>query len=412
VFLPDGRQFLYFAVGTADTQGIYLGSLDSPTVTRLTTAASAGNYLAGGWLVWVREGVLVAQRLDLEQRRLAGNPVTVADELTYDGTTFVPGVSISASGAMLYRAGGEANRELRWFDPAGRALDILSTPDSYLINPRVAPDGTRALAFRTVEGNSDVWLFDKTRTTRVTTSPASEQFPVWSPDGRQIVYRSNKTGVYNLVVTSVASLGSERLLLDTPRDKVANDWSADGKYLTFQDNDPQTGNAWNLWATPVDGAREPFVIVSTSADERGATFSPDGRWLSYISNQSGRYEVYVRRFVVPTDPPGDAAVPYVQVSTTGGAFPKWRADGRALVSQSLDGQLMMAPITVSATDVQAGTPATIFRPNLFGSGTDVNLGRQWDLAPDGRFLANIVREVTSSLVLVQHWSPPARGSQE
>jgi Tol biopolymer transport system component len=408
VFLPDGRQFLYFAVGTADTQGIYLGSLDAPTVTRLTAAASAGNYLPGGWLVWVREGVLVAQRLDLEQRRLVGEPVTVADELTYDGTTFVPGVSISATGAMVYRAGGEANRELRWFDPAGRALEALGMPDSYLINPRVAPDGARAVAFRTVEGNSDLWLYDKTRTTRVTNSPASEQFAVWSPDGRQIVYRSNKTGVYNLFVTSVASLGSERSLLDTPRDKVANDWSPDGKYLTFQDNDPQTGNAWNLWATPVDGSREPFVILSTTADERSATFSPDSQWLAYISNQSGRYEVYVRRFIVPADTPADAAVPYVQVSTAGGAFPKWRSDGRALFYQSLDGQVMIAPIAASPTDVQAGTPVTIFRPSLFGSGTDVNLGRQWDVASDGRFLANVVRDVTSSLVFVQHWSPPRR----
>jgi hypothetical protein len=118
--------------------------------------------------------------------------------------------------------------------------------------------------------------------------------------------------------------------------------------------------------------------------------------------------VYVRRFIVPADTPADAAVPYVQVSTAGGAFPKWRSDGRALFYQSLDGQVMMAPIAASATDVQAGTPVTIFRPSLFGSGTDVNLGRQWDLASDGRFLANVVRDVTSSLVFVQHWSPPRR----
>jgi Tol biopolymer transport system component len=244
--------------------------------------------------------------------------------------------------------------------------------------------------------------------TRVTTSPASEQFGVWSPDGRQIAFRSNKTGVYNLFVTSLSSPGSEQLLIDTPRDKNANDWSPDGKYLTFQDNDPQTDSAWNLWAAPVDGSRAPFVILATAADERAAYFSPDGGWLAYLSNQSGRYEVYVRRFVVPSQAATDADVPSVQVSTDGGVAAKWRSDGRALYYQALDGQLLMVPVTLSGTDPQVGEPVRIFRPTMFGAGTDINVGRQWDVAPDGRILVNTVRDVTSSLVLIQHWSPPQR----
>jgi dipeptidyl aminopeptidase/acylaminoacyl peptidase len=357
--------------------------------------------------VWVREGVLVAQRLDLEQRRLVGEPVTVADELTYDGTTFVPAVSISTTGGIVYRAGGAANRQLRWFDATGRPLETFGMPDAYLINPRLSPDGTRAAVFRTVSGNGDVWVIDKTRMMRLTNSPESDQFAVWSPDGRQIAFRSNRTGVYNLFVTSTSALGSERLLIETARDKVASDWSSDGKYLLFQQIDLDRTNSWDMWAAPVDRSREPFPVLTTAADERGATFSPDGQWVAYHSNQSGSYDVYVRRFVVPSGTASDAAVPYVQVSTGGGLWPKWRSDGRAVFYQSLDGQVMMVPIMTSATDARTGVPVAVFRPSLFGAGSDINLGRQWDMAADGRFLSNTVPDVTSALVLIQHWHPPA-----
>jgi serine/threonine protein kinase len=407
-FLPDGRRFLYFAIGTPETQGIHLGSLDSPEVARLTPGASAGSYLPSGWLLWVREGVLVAQQFDEAQRRLVGEPVTVTDQLTYDGTTFVPPASASATDSVVYRTGGGANRELRWFDSTGKALEPLGTPDEYLINPRLSPDGTRALVFRTVEGNSDVWLIDKLRASRVTAAPASDQFPIWSPDGLRFVFRSNPSGVFNLFVASASSLGSERPLVESARDKVANDWSHDGKYLTFQDNDPKTETAWNLRAMPLDGSREPFVVLETPADERGGNFSPDDRWLAYHSNQSGRYEVYVRPFVPPGS--GTAAissVPQWQVSTGGGVYSKWRSDGRAVYYQSLDGQIMAVPVTVSGGDVQVGAPVAVFRPGLFGASSDINLGRQWDVAPDGRFLVNTVRNVSSSLVLIQHWNPPS-----
>ena len=406
VFLPDGRQFLYFALGTPDTQGIYLGSLDSPQVTRLTPAASAGSYLKGGWLLWVREGVLVAQKIDVQQRRLLGAPVTVADQLTYDGTTFVPAVSVSRAGEMIYRTGGGANRQLQWFDTRGQSVGPLGIPDEYLINPRLSPDGTRALVFRTVDGNSDVWLIDDVRASRVTVTAASEQFPIWSADGKRIVFRSNPKGVYDLFVAAASSPGSERLLFESAHDKVANDWSRDAKYLSFQSNDPKTG--WNLWAMPLDGSREPFVVLETPFDERGGNFSPDGRWLAYHSNQSGKYEVYVRPFVVPDS--RTAANPDVrqwQISTSGGVFSKWRADGRALYYQGLDGQITEVPVTVFDDRVQVGVPVTVFRPSLFGAAGDINLGRQWDVAPNGHFLVNTVRDVASSLVLIQHWKPPA-----
>jgi hypothetical protein len=293
VFLPGGRKFLYFALGTTDTQGIYLGSLDSPEVTKLTSAASAGSYLEGGWLLWVREGVLVAQKIDEQQRRLVGAPVTVADQLTYDGTTFVPAVSVSAGGAMIYRTGGGANRQLQWFDARGQSLGPLGMPDEYLINPRLSPDGTRTLVFRTVDGNSDVWLIDDVRSSRVTVAPASEQFPIWTADGKRVVFRSNPKGVYDLFVAVASSSGSERPLFESAQDKVANDWSRDAKYLSFQSNDSKTG--WNLWAMPLM-ARANHSSCSKHPLTNGEATSllmGDGSRITRIS-QGGTRSTYAR----------------------------------------------------------------------------------------------------------------------
>jgi Tol biopolymer transport system component len=306
---------------------------------------------------------------------------------------------------MIYRTAGGAHRELRWFDARGQALGPLGEPDDYLINPRLSPDGARALVFRTVEGNSDVWLIDEVRASRMTVATATDQFPIWSPDGNRIVFRSNRTGAFDLFVAPASSPGSERPLVETNRDKVANDWSRDGRYLSFQQNDPTTG--WNLWAMPLDGSGKPFVVLETPFDERGANFSPDGRWLAYHSNQSGRYEVYVRPFVVSDSPTAAPNVQQWQVSAGGGVFSKWRDDGRLLYYQSLDGWITAVPVTVSAERVQPGAPAAIVRPGFFGAASDINLGRQWDVAPNGRFLVNAVLDVASSLVLIQHWKPPA-----
>jgi Tol biopolymer transport system component len=407
IFLPDGRWFLYFALGTPETQGIYLGSLDSLQVTRLTPAGSAGAYVGDGWLAWVREGGLVAQKLDLELQRLVGEPVTVTDQLTWDELIQAPAVSVSAAGAMIYRTGGAAALELRWFDARGQALGLLGMPSESLITPRLSPNGARAAVVRAVEGNVDVWLIDSVRASRVTVDPASDQFPIWSPDGNRIAFRSNRTaaGVYNLFVTLASSVGGESPVFESPRDKVPQDWSRDGKFLLFAENNQRTG--WDLWALPLEGSREPFVVLDAPSDERQVTFSPDGRWLAYYSNQSGRYEVYVRPFVVPGSKTAGPTVPQWQASTGGGVFSKWRADGRALYYESLDGQIMAVPVTVSGEQVQVGRPVAVFRPGIFAAGGDLGRGRQWDVAPDGRFLVNTVRDVASPLVVIQNWKPPA-----
>ena len=221
-FLPGGRQFLFYALGTPETQGIYLGSLDAPETKRLTAADAAGVYDPAGWLLFIRGGTLLAQRLDLTRRELTGDPVTVADPVAIDGTTFASAVSVSAAGLVAYRSGGANRRQLTWFDRAGKALGTVGAPDENdLTAPRLSPDGRRVAVYRTVQGNTDIWLLDADRTTRFTFDPSLDRFPIWSPDGSRIVFDSNRKGHRDLYQKPSSGAGSEELLVESPQDKTA-----------------------------------------------------------------------------------------------------------------------------------------------------------------------------------------------
>ncbi|MEQ1760881.1 MAG: protein kinase [Vicinamibacterales bacterium] len=401
VFLPDGRRFLFYALGSEGTAGLHMGSVDSSDVVRLTAADSAGAYLPGGWVAWVQQGVLLARQLNSAGDALTGEPVRIADTLSYDSTTFAPVLSVAANGTAIYRAGVVSDRALRRYDRQGKDVGAFGSPGP-AINPRLSPDGSRVAVFQTIQGNSDVWVLDDVRAVRVTADGASEQFPVWSPDGGRLAFRSNKQGVFDLFVKSATGVGGETLLFASTQDKSPVDWSRDNRYLTFVSNDPKTG--WDLWVLPLDG-RAPFAVRQTPFDERGGVFSPDRRWLSLHSNYSGRYEVYVR----PAPLEGATAsrpAPEWQISVNGGWNSKWREDGRALYFQGLDGQLMEVPLTIAGSEVRPGTPVPLFRPRLYGA-NDVNLGRNWDVTRDGRFLINTTSDVVSPLVVIQNWQPPA-----
>ena len=250
-FLPDGRHFLFYALGTPDTAGIYLGTLDAPDTHRLTAADAAGVFLQtslaqrassrlgpaeasgeGGWLLWVRAETLMAQRLDLAQAALTGNPVTLADPVVVDATINAAGVSVSASGLVAYRTGGGSRRQLAWADRSGKALGPLGAPDeNNLLTPSVSPDGQRVVVSRTVQGNTDLWLLDGPRTSRFTFDAALDRFPLWSRDGTRIAFYSNRTGTGDLYVKAASGAGAEEALVASPQSKATSDWSADGRFL-------------------------------------------------------------------------------------------------------------------------------------------------------------------------------------
>jgi serine/threonine protein kinase/Tol biopolymer transport system component len=404
-FLPGGKQFL-FQVLDPQTGGIYLGSLDSSETKRLAAADTAGAYLPNGWLLFIRAGTLQAQRLDLARRELTGDPVTVADPVTFEPATSAGGFSVSATGLVAYRSGGTGQRQLVWFDRSGKTLGTMGGPDANaLLAPRLSPDGRRAAVSRMVQGNVDIWLLDATRTTRFTFDASLDRYPIWSPDGSQIVFDSTRKGRRDLYLKASNGAGGEEPLLESAQDKVATDWSRDGRFLVYQSNDPQT--AWDIWVLPMEGDRKPFLFLKTNFAEYRGRLSPDGRWMAYTSNESGRYEIYVRPF--RGIPSGAASSGQWQVSTSGGIYPLWRADGKELYYIAPDGKLMAVPMTASSATIEPGTPVALFQTRLFGGGIDVNSGIQYDVTGDGRFLMNMVLEdAASPITLLQNWAPGAK----
>ena len=304
---------------------------------------------------------------------------------------------------MSYRTGAANQRHLLWFDRSGTARGRIGKPDATVNSVRVSPDGRRVALYRTVQGNDDIWLLDADRMSRFTFDPAIERHPQWSPDGTRIVFHSNRTGTRDLYVKAANGAGVEERVVASDQFKTPTSWSPDGRFLLYQSTDPQT--AYDLWVVPMVGEPTPSVFLKTPFSERWGTFSPDGRWVAYQSDESGREEIYVRPFV----PPGAATVAggQWQVSTAGGAYAAWRPDGKELHYLDPAGAMMAAPIAVAGSAVVPGTPAGLFVTNIYGGGVSPQGFREYDVAPDGRFLINtVVESAAAPITLIQNWQPP------
>jgi Tol biopolymer transport system component len=406
-FLPDGRRFLFFVGGTPGTAGIYLGHLDGSAPVRLTAADSAGVYHPDGWLLWLRAGTLTAQRLDLAQAALTGEPRTLADGVATAGN--LSALSVASTGLIAYRTGATSGQQLTWVDRAGTVLGTLGEPDSRMFTPRLSPDGRRVGVFRTVQGNADIWLLDGARTSRFTFDAAADTLPLWSPDGGRIVFFSNRTGVGNLYQKSSSGAGEETLLLGADQTLVPSSWSADGRFLLYSSASPQTGR--DLWALPMSGDPAPFVVLQTPFNEVWGIVSPDSRWVAYQSNESGRNEIYVRAFMAPGAP--DVSTAAVggqwQISTAGGIHPSWSPDGQALYYLDSAGNMLAASFIATGDTVAVGTPDLLFATHIVGGGADIGAGRQYDIASDGRFLINTVggEGASDPITLIMNWDPEA-----
>ncbi len=421
-FLPDGR-FLFFVGGGADGTGIYLGALDGRAPTRLVTADTGGVYLPshggasgasatgeGGWVLWVRPGTatLVAQRLDLTTATLVGQPVTLAEGVGVDLRTGRIAVSAAATGLLAYRRGDGSLRQLTWVDRSGVARGAVGPRDATLSNPSVSPDGQRVAVSRTVQGNEDLWLLDGLRDSRFTFGPDVERFSVWSADGARVMFSLFEAAGFDLYQKRSNGAGEAERLLTSVQTKVVTSASKDGRFVLFNGVDPQTNV--DIWVVPTSGDRTPMVWRKTSFREGYAMFSPDGRWVAYQSNESGRPEIYVRPFGPPSDDSSaNQADGQWQVSTGGGIHPVWRHDGKELFYLNPAGELMAAPIAVSAAAVVPRVPAALFPTRIVGGGLDAQQARQYDVAPDGRFLINTVVDGTVAPIrLVLNWNPEAK----
>ena len=398
-FLPGSRQFLLYARGTGQSGGLYLGSLDSTQTVRLTEADTTGALVPPDWVLFVRQGTLVARRLDAERRTLTGEAVSVADPVGSDLNVSAGAFSASASGVVTYRAGGANATQLTWFDRSGRALGTVGGRSEHgLLHPRLAPDGRRVAIYQAAQQDTDVWLLDGARTTRFTFGTSLDQYPVWSPDGSRILFSSFRKGNLDLYQKQASgAAGSEELLLESPQQESPLDLSYDGRFLLYGVNDSGAGQ--DMWVLPMTGDRKPFAFLSSGFSERGGQFAPDARWVAYQSDESGRYEIYVRPF------PGPGG--QWQVSTAGGIAPRWAPDGKELFYIAPDGSLMSAPVAVKNTSLEPGNPVALFQTRIvFGGVSPVGVLRQYDVASDGRFLINVTADEAGALpiTVVQNWA--------
>jgi WD40 repeat protein len=283
-FLPDGRHFIFFALAPQPQEGIYLGSLDSPDVKLVTQAETAGIYTKNGWLLWVRAGALLGRRLDVARGELIGNQVTIADPIAFDAGASLAALSASADGLVAYRAGSASRHQLLWFDRTGRMVGTFGEADDTILSaPRLSPDGKRVALWRVVQGNADIWMLDGTRMTRFTFDGAQDRYAVWSADGSRVFFDSTRNGGRNLYVKSSTGATAEELLLESSSQKAPLSVSRDGHFLLYGALDDQT--SWDLRVLPLTGERKPKLILKTNFTERTGHFSPDGRWIAYVSDE-------------------------------------------------------------------------------------------------------------------------------
>jgi Tol biopolymer transport system component len=400
-FLPDGRHFIFYSLGNAEGSGIYLGSLDGSPPKRLSPADTAAEYLQPDWVVFVRETSLVARHLDPARGELTGDTVTLADPVGSDALLLKGAVSVSRNGRIAYRAAsGGSQRQLTWFDRTGKSLGVVGEPDGNELEfPELSPDEHRIAVSRTIQNNPDVWLLDPARSSlmmRLTLGTSDDREPVWSPDGARIVFASHqKEGITNLYIKSSTGIGAEELLFESPNSKAPQDWSNDGRFLLYYEVTSKTGR--DLWVLDMTAKeRKPRVLANTPFDEREAQFSPDGRWVAYETNESGRFEIVVQPFP-------DLSGKW-QVSTGGGVQPRWRPDGKELYFIAPDGKLMAVPVNGSGVVFGVGTAVALF-PTRLPDGGGPSSRPQYAVSRDGRFLINTVvgDAPTPPIELILNW---------
>jgi serine/threonine protein kinase/Tol biopolymer transport system component len=395
-FLPDGRRFLYLASGsTPDKNGVFLSSLDGTENRRVLAdnssvefaSSAAGSRL--GHLIFIRERTLMAQPFDSENAQPSGDVFPVGEGISFTTVNNFAPVSVSGNGMLLYWTGGTGsaggNNQIAWYDRAGKLLETVIPPSDVLM-PAISPD-EKTIAFSRGDpgsNNRDIILRDLGRQNdrRLTTDASGNGTPVFSPQGDRIAFRSNRDGhLGDLYWRASNGSGQDESLLSTPDGKTVNQWSRDGRFIVYMDQDPKT--KWDVWVLPLgpegkpSGAPMPFV--RSGFNEAHGQLSPDSHWMAYTSDVSGQREVYVQPF-----PSADNEL---RISTAGGAEPRWRGDGKELFYMTPDGKLTAVAVTASPgprPSLRAGAPVTLFDTHL----PPLNLNNfNYDVTADGkRFL--------------------------
>jgi serine/threonine-protein kinase len=384
--LPGGKAVLFTSsrtIGIYNDANLVVQPLPSGARKVVQRGGYHGRYLPSGHLVYINDGTLFAAPFDLDRLAVTGQPVPALEGVTSNASTGGAQFAMSASGTLVYLPGQStsAGLPIHWMDHEGNATPLRATPATWF-NPRFAPDGRR-LALQFFEGQSDIWVYEWARDTltRLTFDTASVR-PVWTPDSRRIVFASQRAdkSTLNLYWQRADGTGDAQRLTESKNPQRPASWHPNGKFLAFDQQTPQT--SWDLMILPLEGdeaagwkAGKPAVFLNTPSAESEPMFSPDGRWLAYQSNESGRNEVYVRPF---PDPGGQW-----QISTGGGSSPTWSRTKHELFYGTTNGQIMVAAFTVEGDSFRAE------KPRSWSDGRFVvrGLNRMFDLHPDGERFA-------------------------
>jgi Tol biopolymer transport system component/predicted Ser/Thr protein kinase len=388
-FLPDDRHFLYFVHSTSpEAHGIYVGNLESATpARRLVTSGLSAAYAAPDHLLFVVDDALMATRFEWKSQRVVGDPVQVVPRVA-GSSNFYAAFSVSHTGLLAY-ASRAASAELVWFAGRdGRRIGSVGPPAEYA-DFRLSPYDDQ-LAVAEVDAQThrpDLRVLDLARGAklRITYDAATDASPVWSPDGQQIVFRSNRSGTHDLFQRAANGAGQHTLLFQSPNAKYPTDWMPDGRGIVYHTSAPGTGS--DIWLVTADGSKT-TPLVQTAFDEMQGQVSPDGRWLAYTSLETGEAAVYIRSLSNP-------AIRW-QVSAAGGRDPRWRGDSRELFYISGDSWLT----AVEFADRQPAAPRQLFQVRVSPPGNPYL--SNYDVTADGRrFLLKMpVHDVTSSPIHV------------
>jgi len=401
-FLPDGKHFLYFARGPGGSNNaVYLGALGSNQRALVLRNDSNAVYAEPGYLLLVRNGTLMAQRFNPRKLAVEGDAMPIAEHVAVSG--FYRGIfAASSNGVLLYQGGGTAAAsQLIWFDRTGKQGAMVLPEAALYRTPGLSPDGSKlAVTILEPPDNADIWVIDLARGTksRFTFGPAFNAFPVWWPDGKSIVFESRREGASQIYRKAADGTAREEKLLGMPgTELISSSISSDGRYLAYYFIDPKVNQQYDIWALPLFGDRKPFPLVNTPFNESQPSISPDGKWFAYTSNDTGRYEIYIKPF-----PGGEGKY---QVSTSGAVTPLWRSDGRELYFLALGGMLMALEVREKGASLELGAPQELFQVNPVAA-TD----GFYNVSADGkRFVINgTTAQAAEPFTLITNWPADLR----
>ena len=411
-FLPDGKHFIYFSrTSLGGVEGkeddCVVGSLDGKVRKRLMPAKGNALY-ASGYLIYLREKTLMAQPFDAGKLETCGDAIPIAEPIEFDLNYNRAAFSASQNGVLVYQASsGDVGIQLEWFDRRGESMGKVLEAAG-LWTATLSPDGTKIALdeYDDQSRNWDIWLYDIARKvkSRFTFDPSVDRGAFWSPDGSRIVFTSNRRGSYDLFQKATSGAGAEELLLASPEPKSEPDWSSDGKFIAYSSFDAKTQD--DLWILQLDGAqsgenRKPSVFLQTEFDELSPRFSPDMRWISYGSNESGRFELYVAPFIGGNGQPVMNQTRKWQVSASGALWSIWNRNGKELFYLTQGNKLMAADVKASGSTFDVGAVRQLFEVK---SKRDVGL---YDVTHDGqKFLIGIPvgGQSIPPLTLVTNWN--------